>query len=473
MNRLLFLLFALFVTGCSGVSSPAASGDSAVPAVPAEDEPVREYLDGGGTDVLLFPNRIRKIYAENGYRYLWAGQHRQVQVREALMTLDCVIQFGLTPELYHPGQLTSEQTGLLSSGGAEAGTAQARADVLLTDAMLAFMFHLHYGRFNPKMTMQAFDRPDRPGVSLDSVLLKALASGSFRETILEVQPQSRGYRLLQDYQRLLSSQYTGDRYEIHDDTLRLIAANLERYRWHQTEGRHYIEINIPSYRLEYVNGTIRERFRVIVGKPVSPTPVLEGRIKYFKTAPDWTVPAGIFRKEILPGALADPGYLDRNKFTIYNDRGEPVPTDRSSLLAIRRNPSRYVARQSSGCDNALGRILFFFDNPYSVYLHDTPARHLFDREYRALSHGCIRVENAGRLAGLLLDAEAAPRSVRLNVERSMEAYSAYRHDLKIPVPVLIRYITCEVEEGILIHHPDVYDRDKRLVEQLFGRKERS
>ncbi|HEY1008141.1 MAG TPA: hypothetical protein VGD92_13200, partial [Sphingobacteriaceae bacterium] len=117
---LVLLLFAVCLNACSGVSRPAASGVSG-PPLPADTELVREYLDGEGADVLHFPNRIKKIYAENSYRYLWAGKDRQVQLREALMTLDCVIQFGLTPELYHPAQLTSEQTTFLSTGAADGG----------------------------------------------------------------------------------------------------------------------------------------------------------------------------------------------------------------------------------------------------------------------------------------------------------------------------------------------------------------
>lgn len=463
MNRLIYLLLAAVTVSCSGISQPVPPGKAPL----ADLGPIREFLDQQAGELHL-PARVRGLYAENGYRFMWTN--RQQQFRDAVMTLDCVIQFGLTPDRYHPAELTAVQTRLLEpAAGGRDSAALARTDVLLTDAVLTLMSDLHYGRYNPRVSLEDVDDPRHTAFSPDSVLRAALASPGFRETILEVQPQVRGYRLLQDYQRLLSSQYTGDRYDISDDTLRLISVNLERYRWQHAVTHHYAEINIPSYRLEYVNGTIRERFRVIVGKPSSPTPALSGRIEYFTTAPDWKVPAGIFRKEILPAAIADAGYLERNHFTIYDRRGEPVPTDPESLRSVRLHPERYTARQSGGCDNALGRVVFYFENPYSVYLHDTPGRHLFGRKYRALSHGCIRVERPERLVELLLDAEAAPKATRLKVASSMESYTTYRYHLKMPVPIVIRYITCEVEQGLLVRHPDVYGRDQVLSRQLFGK----
>ncbi|HEY0899420.1 MAG TPA: L,D-transpeptidase family protein [Sphingobacteriaceae bacterium] len=468
MKQLLFLLLIWAgVSSCSGRAPGLPAGALALPAV-ADTGQIKGYLEQQGPQVLNFPHLIQSLYEENDFKYVWATSGRQEQLRQALMTLDCVIQFGLTPEKYHREALTSDRTKFLSSETLGANSlAKAEADVLLTDAILTFMFHLRYGKINPRISPQNVDRADFTGFRVDSVFKSAIQTENFREQILSVQPQTRKYKLLQDYQRLLTTQYAGDCYEISGDTVRLIALNLERYRWEHTDDSNYVEINIPSFYLRYVNGQQEQRFKVIVGKPANATPTLQSRIGYFTTAPDWTVPASIFRKELLPKALADPGYLSRNGFTIYNLQGEAVPTGRASLQAMQQAPQNYVARQSSGCDNALGQVVFNFQNPYSVYLHDTPTRSLFNQSNRALSHGCIRVEHPDKLAALFLNADGATPATRARVARSMTSYTRNRYTLRKPVPIIIRYLTCEIENGILVRYPDLYNRDKLLAAQLF------
>jgi murein L,D-transpeptidase YcbB/YkuD len=134
---------------------------------------------------------------------------------------------------------------------------------------------------------------------------------------------------------------------------------------------------------------------------------------------------------------------------------------------IRRNPEGYYARQSSGCDNALGAIVFRFSNKFDVFLHDTPEKQLFKREERALSHGCIRVEDAEKLAALLLKNDLNESKIPA-MQKAVRDYKTQNFVLKTPVPIKVTYLTCEVKEGVLITYKDIYDLDKSLEMALYN-----
>jgi murein L,D-transpeptidase YcbB/YkuD len=344
----------------------------------------------------------------------------------------------------------------------------ARLDVLLTDAMLAFISHLHYGKLAPLYTSATTDRSDFKGLKADSILISALKSTKFSLSVTNVQPDNKQYRELQNMLRLMTGQYTGDSYETDIQTVKLIALNMERMRWEKPMSEPYISINIPAFNLRYYKKSAYQEFKVIVGKPSTPTPVLASSIGYFTTAPDWTVPQKILVKELLPLALKHPGYLDNNNFRIYDKKGNTIDPDPINLKRVKDNISDYIIKQSPGCDNALGKIAFNFPNNYSVYLHDTPDRQLFNRAERAFSHGCIRLEKPEEFAGILLKADSAPEKTFSELHQAMEAYQRKRFTLKTPVPILVRYITCEINNGILSSYTDLYKKDKEISDKLFG-----
>ncbi|MGV3508441.1 MAG: L,D-transpeptidase family protein [Sphingobacteriaceae bacterium] len=417
---------------------------------------------------LNYPNMTKGLYQENGFNYIWFNAYKQVQLADAMMMLDCVIQYGLVPDSYHPRELTYDNLQLISEDSTGKNLQlKAKMDLFLTDAIISFMVHLHFGRINPFISKQKIDSKSFTGFRVDSVLKEALKF-DFQTRVLSVQPGSPAYRSLQYYMRLAVGQYVGDCYEISEDTLKLVALNLERYKWQSEPVRAYIDINIPSFTLTFKESRKSHDFKVIVGKPSNPSPVLISNITSFNTAPDWNVPYNIFKNELLPKILRDPSYLDRNKFTIYSKTGIYIEPSAANLKLIRANPSNYLIRQSSGCDNALGSIVFYFNNPYSVYLHDTPQPSLFNNQYRALSHGCIRVERPKELATLLLKATAAPEYAYPKISDAMDKYQKFTYTFKKPVPIVVRYITCEVKDDALAIHKDIYKRDKELIDKLFS-----
>ncbi|WP_210521710.1 L,D-transpeptidase family protein [Hymenobacter terricola] len=152
----------------------------------------------------------------------------------------------------------------------------------------------------------------------------------------------------------------------------------------------------------------------------------------------------------------------------YHAQNRPVDPDAVSWRAVTARHFPYTIRQNSGCDNALGNIIFRFANPYSVYLHATSNTKDFQRPYRALGHGCLRMEHPMQLAAYLLGADSTQAT--LPTEAECEASPRSRSlALKHPLPLHVCYAACAVAAGQLRFYPDVYGRDEAVRRQLFGR----
>ena len=224
---------------------------------------------------------------------------------------------------------------------------------------------------------------------------------------------------------------------------------LERLRWlpQRFTGRR-IAVNLADFKA-YVLDDDKVTFetRAVIGKVFHETPMFTGLMTYLVINPYWNVPPSITRAEILPKIKADPGYLAKNHMEM--DAGS--------------------VRQLPGPWNSLGRFKFMFPNPHNVYLHDTPARALFNEADRAFSHGCIRLEKPAELAALLLASqEWTPERIRSVVESGRNTVVT----LDTPIPVAISYATAFLAPDGLIHfRRDVYGRDKKLIDAIEHRNE--
>ncbi|HEY8780645.1 MAG TPA: L,D-transpeptidase family protein [Mucilaginibacter sp.] len=420
---------------------------------------------------LYYPLSVERLYKQSGYKLLWiAPDTIKTHASEAMLMLDCVLQFGLNYADYHPQYLTYEKLNLLTQKFSKQNDSEKAAfDIMLTDAMITYINHLHYGKLNPGYPADKIDQGGDSGFDAGIILSNALKQKrfDFMKVALGVQPQFTAYKNLQYHMYLLAGLYTGDCYDTPDSVIRKIAINMERLGWINSREQTYIDINIPSYTLQFHQPDTTYRFKVIVGKPQTPTPTLQSTISYFTTAPEWKVPKKIFVKEILPRALKDISYLGNNHYSIYDYKGNYIRVNKVNLLAVRQNPGNYYARQSSGCDNSLGLIVFRFPNVYDIYLHGTPEQKLFKKEERALSHGCIRVEQAEKLAGLLLKNDRAYNQIAV-VNKAIAAYQTKTFTLKKSVPIKVTYLTCEVKKGELVIYKDIYNLDKSLEMALYN-----
>lgn len=390
----------------------------------------------------------------------------------ALRQLARAAEHGLRPSDYAGPRLQTLRDSLRQPAPAEwrAGQ-QARLELYLTDATLRFMRDLHRGRLRPytwSAAEKVAGRPWEPAPVLREALEKK--EENLPAVLLAGQPQHREYRQLQQaLARWLARPVPPDSAAWQQVRYGQAAVNLERWRWHALPvDSEYVLVNIPAYELLVVaHDSVQRRHRVIVGQPRTPTPTLSSRLTHFTLAPDWHVPRSIATKEILPRLKADPGYLARNNYTLYNARGQVLNPYQVNWQVLTAANFSYTIRQSAGCDNALGNVVFRFANPYSVYLHDTPMRQFFDRPDRALSHGCIRLAEPMALAAYLLRREGRP--VQLPAEAECARQPTPRDiRLRRPMPLHVRYATCTAEHGRLQFFPDVYRRDEPLRRALFG-----
>ncbi|HEX8528887.1 MAG TPA: L,D-transpeptidase family protein, partial [Cytophagales bacterium] len=250
------------------------------------------------------------------------------------------------------------------------------------------------------------------------------------------------------------------------DRFAQLAVNLDRLRGETFGDSSYLLVTLPAYALQvYEAGGPVQTHRVIVGRPDLPTPTLSSRITHFVMAPEWNVPYSIATKEMLPRIKANPAYLAQNNLAVYDRKNQPVDPSAVAWNTLGETNFPYLLRQLPGCDNALGNLLFYFPNPHSIYLHDTPGRGAFKATGRALSHGCIRVEDPLDLARKLLQLDGRPDTLSPAAVESCQRHQAPRQvRLKRPLPVHIRYVTNGVRDNVLYWYPDVYGRDAALKE---------
>jgi len=467
----IFAIFAVLQSTASCNSQRARSITRVVQRDTSVSAYIEQYLVNNNSKAfgLYFPNSVKRFYDANNGDAAWVKEgSNPKQTWEAMLLLDCVLQYGLSHDDYHPKELLYKPLHeMLEEPGKVGNSDKAKFDILLSDAMITFMNNLHYGKLNPVYYTDKIDAGLMLPFRAEDALADARKLGDFMNAVLRVQPKSKQYAAMQDRMRLLKGQYQEDCYEVPESEVRKIAINMERLRWAEIDEDAYIQVNIPSYNLKFIQPDTTYEFKVIVGKPTAQTPSLSSEITYFTTYPEWKIPQSIFVKELLPKALKDTAYLDNNHFTIYDKAGNYVKPAKANLRNVKLHPQSYYARQSSGCDNALGNLVFRFQNIYDIYLHDTPEQQLFKKEERAFSHSCIRVENAQHLAELILKFSEDAGKIAL-LHKAYNAHLTRNISLKKRVPIKITYLTCEVKEGLLITYKDVYNQDKNLEMALYN-----
>jgi murein L,D-transpeptidase YcbB/YkuD len=246
-----------------------------------------------------------------------------------------------------------------------------------------------------------------------------------------------------------------------------IRVNLERGRWllHDLDPTLVI-VNVAGYEVYYLrDGKVVWSARAQVGKPYRATPIFRSTMTYLVLNPTWTVPPTILANDILPSQRRDRSTLARKRLEVVDHSGRSVPESSIDWANATPRNFRYMLRQQPGPENALGQVKFMFPNAYSVYLHDTPSKSLFEKSERALSSGCIRIENPFELADLLLEGQSDWD--RAAIERAIAAGKTRTVTLARPVPVLLSYWTAWVDRnGALQLRPDIYGRDAKVAAGL-------
>jgi len=263
-----------------------------------------------------------------------------------------------------------------------------------------------------------------------------------------------------------------------------ILINMERWRWMPEDlGKLYVWDNVPEALTRIVkDGKIIHTDKIIVGQPTWPTPSFSADMKTVVFHPSWGVPDGIKRKELLPllrkssgagffgvfgGGYSSQAVLDAYELKVYFN-GRPIDPNQVDWSSV--DIRAFSFQQPPGPKNPLGNVKFMFPNKHDVYMHDTPERELFSRTFRALSHGCMRIQDPRRFAEIILgeDKGWSPEKVR-------SMFGSYSNDVALDthIPVHVTYFTARVDnEGKLRTFGDFYGLDGRTAAALSGRNVR-
>ena len=237
---------------------------------------------------------------------------------------------------------------------------------------------------------------------------------------------------------------------------RLIEANIERARAIPARVGRSILVDTNSARLWMIeDGRIVDAMRVVVGKRAMPTPLMAGQIRYAVHNPYWNVPPDLIRKRAASAARRGAGVITGERMQVLSDwspGARALDPRRVNWASVARGRSVVNLRQLPGPTNMMGRIKFMMPNDLGVYLHDTPLRHLLAQADRHESSGCVRVQDAGRLARWLFEGNVPPATGAAEQEV----------DLPEPVPVYLAYFTVlPTREGV-VFQSDVYNRDRQI-----------
>lgn len=252
-----------------------------------------------------------------------------------------------------------------------------------------------------------------------------------------------------------------------DFRIKQMLVNLERLRWVPVEIENdYLLINIPEFKLHvFENKKMLWEANVVVGKEAKQTSIFKGHISRIILNPYWNIPNSIINAEILPKLKQNSNYLSRNNMEVVSYKGTRINTSTINWKKYSKNVP-FIIRQRPGKNNSLGKMKFLLPNNFSIYLHDTPSKELFDRTKRDFSHGCIRVENSKKLALHLLQNEIIWNEKKLNT--ILETNRETGIEINPTIPVYIIYFTAWVDsKGNLNFRNDVYNLDDELAKEIF------
>ena len=473
---------------------------------------------------------IKDFYSRVEFRPVWtSNNHLSNQAIILIGLLESARMYGLDSSLFPMGDIRNELALMKSPELRDHYLAnRMKLELLLTDACFQYMTYLKMGyaefdsalfsmaskvnlpaRLNYALTSDDFEKQIlaiQPSFieyhRLQQALVKFLNSTEITDTRMVIPDPSKDSALFRDTaEKVLKSlgylqtgsteesfilalkkfqyyhglepdgkpgrntrealaQSTGNKY-------RQIALNLDRMRKENLEAEQFIFVNIPAYQMRIYDGNrLIGNSKVIVGAVRTPTPLVSSKIERVVTNPVWQVPHSITVNEMLPKLKSDSAYLSRNRLKLVDENRNTISYHQVDWNNVSAENFDLKVRQESGSDNSLGRVKFVFPSPYSVYLHDTPGKQSFSREFRALSHGCVRVQHPEVLADYLVR-EFSGRQRELDVIGLINKGIHREIDLDQPVDLYIQYITCEADDDLnIFFYNDIYGKDEKELKKL-------
>jgi murein L,D-transpeptidase YcbB/YkuD len=435
------LLLAATLAGVAVCGFPAASG--------AVQSPIPPVV--GQAPELMSSAAVAAYYQERGNAPIWL---RDATTAEAAKLLGPILRRATVDGFAAGPRLAQEvETALARAQGVKPAEQIIAADRLVSAAWALYVQALA----RPVSGMTFGDKrlaPQPPSVS--RILFEAGSAPSLAAHVRQVSDVNPIYAALREAAWMQAQQ--GGPAGVDKRVL----ANLERARLLPGRGRSIV-VDTASARLWLFNdGRVEDAMKVIVGKRDTPTPMLAGTIHYATFNPYWNIPTDVARRTVAPLVLKrGTSYLAKARYEVaadWTDGAKAIDPAGVDWKAVADGSASVRIRQLPGASNMMGAIKFGFANDLGIYLHDTPQKGLFAKARRNFSLGCVRVEDAQRLARWLLGRDPAAPSTE------PEQHVA----LPRGVPIYITYLTAEASNGVVTFAADVYRRDPAGETQFAG-----
>lgn len=435
---------------------------------------------------------VRNYYTSDS-SFIWIDRNGMDYRADTLLSfISKVDEMGFRKELFRVSQIEEDlkrvRTLNFDSTSNNINKVLARLEYNLSRAFVRYSSGQNFGFVNPSIILNRdpennsdtarmvykhqFDiKIEHPSDSFYNKAVEVMKSGNMGDFLREIQPKRKLYRLLQD--RLNNE-------NLSEKEWFTTLCNMERCRWNEKvveeDCEKYVLVNIPSFMLKAVDGDNVLNMRVCCGATDTKTPLLTSEIVRMELNPMWNVPYSIAK-----GIAGSYGYMQRNNMFIYDKTRGRLPASEASRELILSGQQRII--QEGGPGNSLGRIIFRFENNFSVYLHHTSSPGAFQSANRAISHGCVRVEKPYELAVFLMKekdmklAEKIKYSMTYKMEKDSEGKpvtSSVKKDCLVRnvkvdpnIPVFLTYYTIYPDnEGKLVEYRDVYGYDRRIIDRL-------
>lgn len=479
------------------------------PAFVFDMKQMRQQIDNmvkSDKDATEADRQTKAYYGAEGRRPVWVDNYGVNERADSLLAwLHLLNEIGMSEQAFGVQAIEQDlqrMRGLdFDEDRNQVNKVAARLEYRLTKACLRYCYGQRFGFINPHRAFNHMDVEkgdsvrvikyrglfdvdmDLPTALYADTVLNKIKNDSIAAYLREIQPQGEFYAQLK---KMLSTSTT-------EEQRKRVLVNMERCRWrfHQpiAERGKRIIVNIPAFHLYAYGADGVLDMRVVCGNVNTKTPQLTSNIEYMEVNPQWVIPMSIIRNEVAHRS-GDSSYFARNRYNIYDrETGKQIPVgsvSRQMMLS-----GKYRVAQTGGAGNSLGRIVFRFKNNFSVFLHDTSNPSAFQRDSRAMSHGCVRVSKPFDLARFVLDNPDEWLLERIRIamglspetERGMEYVRLHpgkeeRNKLvgyvpvKPRVPLYIIYYTLWPDaDGILQTWPDVYGYDAvmwRLLKPYMG-----
>ncbi len=460
---------------------------------------IRMKLDSmvrNDTDELNADLHVKRYYRNQG-SLLWIDRVGVDERADTVLSyLKTVEEFGFSARRFCVPEIERDLQAIRSldfdKRRLNVNTLMARLEYRLTKAYLRYVTGQRFGYLNPTFIFNRLDSLDtnkndsvkRPvrfrglfDIDMDHAskdfyqqALGKITSDSLSLFLHEIQPTNAYYDDLRHCLNENPSQLSKARRA-------LILCNMERARWRQKDEprqhEKYVMVNIPSFHLMAIDHQDTLTMRIGCGSNETKTPLLTSQVKRMDINPKWFIPRSIIEKDIIHRVSRS--YLEsRNFYVLDRKTGREVDPSRVTP-AMLRDPN-FAVVQRGGEGNSLGRIIFRFDNNFSVYLHDTSSKGVFSQEDRGVSHGCVRVEKPFELAVFMLEDKNQKLTDKMQYSMTADSLSDKSKVIgsvavKPPVPLYIAYYTLYPMAGKgkrphWVEYPDVYGYDRVIYDFL-------